>query len=112
MTRRTKAGSNLATIGLYAPAVVAARLQMLALEVSKPSAAGRREAVDMVAEKPLAFVLAGLAVQAELTRQTMRFWQSAFGLSRRRHWDHEAVAAAALRPLARQVRANARRLGR
>jgi hypothetical protein len=48
--------AELMTIGLFAPIVVGARLQMLALEAVKPTARGRREAMGMVTEKPLAWL--------------------------------------------------------
>lgn len=106
--------SDLVAIALFAPVVVASRLQMLALQGLKPTVAGRREAVEMLTEKPLALMLGGFALQAELLRQSAGFWAAALrpGLVPLPAWAPALLAAAATGPMRRKVRANARRLTR
>jgi hypothetical protein len=101
------------TIGLYAPVVIAARLQMLAMEAVKPTAKGRRETVAMFAEKPIAIFEGALAVQAELLAKGAEIWPAAvsammFGTAN----PFLALAATGAGPMSRKVRANARRLSR
>ncbi|MYZ47479.1 hypothetical protein [Propylenella binzhouense] len=112
MAGRKQSADHIRAIGVLAPVVISARLQMLGLELMKPTAAGRRETIDMIAEKPLALMLAGMAIQAEMVRQAIGFWQNLLVPQAWSARDCEALAAAALAPVARQVRANARRLTR
>ena len=114
MPRKRSHRSDLLTIGLFAPVVIGSRLQMLALDAMKPTAAGRKEAIDMVAEKPLALMLGGLAVQAELARRSLQFWRAAMTATALPVAANPAaaLAAIAMRPIGDKVQANARRLSR
>ncbi|MGE0212605.1 MAG: hypothetical protein AB7S41_12990 [Parvibaculaceae bacterium] len=101
MARNRDPFTDAARIGLFAPLVVAWRLQLLAAEAFRPTLAGQREILRMSVEKPLAFVSAALAFNAGMAK----FW------SRGLHAPSAGLAAA-LVPIRRRVRANSRRLSR
>lgn len=113
MPKRSDPLSDLMTIGLFAPAVMAARMQMLAFEGARPTAKGRREALRMTSEKPIALVEGALAAHKNAFDSSLRFWSdvalaaNAFLLS-----APAASVAAAVVPVRRRVRSNARRLTR
>ena len=112
MSKRTRRDSEWMTIGLYAPLVISARLQMLAMEAVNPTAKGRRETVAMFAEKPVAWVEGAFAVQEEFLRKGAEIWPAAmsamlFGTAN----PFLALCATGAGPMSRKVRANARRLG-
>lgn len=104
--RQAALAGGLAAMGPSASFVVVTRVARLAVETGFPTAAGRREAERMVAEKMAAVVEGGFAAGRELV-----------GLSRA--VSPVAAAAvmmsaseAALKPTARRLKANARRLSR
>ena len=113
MPKRPARNSEWMTIGLYAPVVISARLQMLAMEAVKPTAKGRRETIAMIAEKPAAMMEGMLAVQEEVFKKSAEIWPAAvsamlFGTAN----PFLALCATGAAPMSRAVRANARRLSR
>ena len=110
MPKRSDWSSDLLAIGFFAPLVMAARLQRLALEGARPSARGRRETLRMSGEKPLAAMEAGFAVQRQLFDGAMKFWADVFVASNALFMSAPVLAATATAPVRRRVRANARRL--
>lgn len=110
MPKRTDFPSDLLTIGMFAPLVMAARTQMLFLELARPSRKGRLEAHRMTAEKPLALFEAAVAVQRSMFESSANLWRdmvlaaNAFALAA------PAAPLMALAPVRRRVRANALRL--
>ena len=111
MPRRSDHFSDLMTIGVCAPAVMAARMQMLATECVLPTAKGRREAMRMTSEKPIAFMEEALAAQKHMFDSGMKFW-SDFALAANAFYlSAPAISvAASTAPISRRVRRNARRL--
>src|SRR5688500_20327957 len=75
MPKRSDWSSDLLTIGLFAPLVMASRLQRLALEGARPSAKGRREAFRMSAEKPLAAMEGIVAGQKQRSAGSSGRWR-------------------------------------
>lgn len=102
MPRRSSLASELMTIGFLSPLVMAHRLQWLALNAMRVSPMAQGEVLRMVAEKPLAFLSASMAFQAEMAR----FWFRGPGTFSTQPLE------AALAPVRRRVQANNRRLGR
>jgi hypothetical protein len=111
MPRRSDWSSDLLTIGFFAPLVMASRLQRLALEGSRPSARGRREAARMTVEKPLAALEGAFAVQRQLFQSGLKFWSDMALAANAFLLAGPLMPAAATAPVRRRVRANARRLG-
>jgi hypothetical protein len=109
MRKRPDLASELAGIGLFAPFVVATRLQMLSAELLRPTPRGRRETVRMTAEKPIAMMEGALAVQAKAFQAWLKLCSDAAHAGSALALAAPAVAAA---PVRKRVRANARRLGR
>ncbi len=113
MPKRSDLSSDLMTMGLFAPMVIAARLQMLALESLRPTVGGRRETVRMTTEKSAAAMEGALAAQKQLVESGWKLWGdmarrgTAFAMS-----APALSLAAAARPARSRVRANARRLSR
>jgi hypothetical protein len=110
MPKRSDWSSDLLAIGFFAPLVMAARLQRMALEGTRPSARGRRELSRMSGEKPLAAMEAGFALQKQLLGVTLKFWSDMVVASNALAMSAPLVAATATAPVRRRVRANARRL--
>lgn len=113
MPKRADLSSDLLAIGMFAPMVVATRLQMLAAEAVRPTAKGRRETARMVAEKPAAMMQGALAAQKSMFDSGMKLWSdmalaaNAFALT-----APALSMSAATAPVRRRVRANARRLAK
>jgi hypothetical protein len=111
MPKRSHPASDLLAIGIYAPLVIAARLQKLAAEGIRPTPAGRRETARMVNEKSMAAMEAAFAAQKAMLTATLRLWAdvarllSAFALG-----APTLCLRPALAPVRRRVRQNARRL--
>lgn len=100
---------DLATLWLEAPAVIAARMARFSL-VPLQSAGAGAEAARMIAEKAAAAWESALALQFGLAAEMMRMGSPR---SRRaRGGAVERLAAKGVRPYAKRVRGNARRLGR
>ena len=113
MPRRDRLASDLMSIGVLAPFVMGARMQLMAMEVMRPTAAGRREIRTMVSEKPFALVEATVAAQRSLFDASIRLWSGAAGSAALFFVAAPAAAfAASAAPFRRKVRANARRLRR
>ena len=113
MTKRADPTADLLAIGMFAPAVVAARLQMLALEAARPTAKGRRETARMVAEKPAAMVESALAVQKSFFDSGLKFWSDVALAANAVALTAPALGvAAAAAPVRRRVKSNARRLAK
>ena len=110
MPKRSDWSSDLLAIGLFAPLVMAARLQRMAAEGTRPSPRGRRERLRMTTEKPLAAMEAGLAVQKQLLDGSLKFWSDMVVASSALAMSAPMVTATATAPVRRRVRANARRL--
>ena len=110
MAKNSDWSSDLLAIGFFAPLVMAARLQRLALEGTRPSAKRRRELSRMSREKPLAAMEAGFAVQRQLFDGALKFWSDVAVASNALMMSAPVVAATATAPVRRRVRANARRL--
>lgn len=111
MPKRPDAMTELATIGMFGPIVIAARLQMLALETMRPTAKGRRETMRMTAEKPIAAMEGALAMQRSMLDSSLRFWRDTGAAFTALAVPAPAASvAAAVQPARRRVRANARRL--
>jgi hypothetical protein len=113
LPKRADPSSDLLAIGMFAPFVITARLQMLAAEAMRPTARGRHEAMRMVAEKPAAMVHGVVAAQKSLYDSGARFWSNvalsahAFALT-----APALSMSAAARPVRRCVRSNAMRLAK
>jgi hypothetical protein len=110
MPKRSDWSSDLLTIGLFAPMVMASRLQTLVLEGGRPSARGRREAFRMSAEKPLAAMEGVVAVQKQLFDGSLRFWSDMALATNAFLMTGPLMSAAVTAPVRRRVRGNARRL--
>ena len=110
MPKRFDWSSDLLSIGFFAPLVMTARLQRLVLEGTRPSANGRREALRMSGEKPLASMEVGFAVQRQLFEAAVKFWSEMLVASNALVMSAPVVTAASTAPVRRRVRANARRL--
>jgi hypothetical protein len=111
MTKRSP--TEFASLGLFAPMVMAARMQILAAEALKPTRKGQSEIRRMVAEKPAAAVEASLAAQRAFFQSGMKFWTdlAAAGMAFAAAAP-VASSRAAARSIDRRVKRNARRLGR
>ena len=113
--REARAASDMMTIGLFAPVVMAHRLSMLAEDAWRPTAAGRRESARMVAEKPVAAIEAAAALQREVARTGFEMGRAMLTASLAPLAVASAmtgVLGAGARPVSRRVRANAVRLAR
>jgi hypothetical protein len=108
-----KTQSELASIGLFAPWVMAQRMSRMMLPDVLRTSNDRAEEQRMVAEKKRAAADGVVAANIELSQQVMNAWVGmAFGRVPDVAKAADAVAAAALKPARRKVRANAKRLAR
>lgn len=111
MAKRSGHMADLMTIGLFAPAVMASRLQMLATETVRPTAKGRRETARMIAEKPAAMMEGALAAQKKLFDSGLKLWSEQALAANVFLLSAPALSmAAAAAPVRRRVRRNSRRL--
>ncbi|MBA3520683.1 MAG: hypothetical protein H0T75_24280 [Rhizobiales bacterium] len=111
MPKRPDFSSDLVTIGLFAPLVIAARLQTLGLEALRPTASGRREALRMTSEKPLAVIEGMVAAQTSAFDSSVKLWSDLALSANTFLLTAPALSlAAASGPARRRVRQNARRL--
>ena len=94
---------NATTLALTAPLVMAARTASMASGAMSPA-----EFTRMWVEKPMAFAASVATLQIETAMATAAAFGSPF--FRRKGWG--AIAGTALRPYARAVSANHRRLSR
>lgn len=108
-----KTQAELASIGLFAPMVIAQRVSRMMLPEILRTANDRAEDKRMVAEKTKAGLDGMLAANAELGSQVMNAWIGmAFGQVPQPMRAADAITAAALKPARRRVRANVKRLGK
>ncbi len=111
MPKRPDPVSDLFAIGYYAPIVMAARLQKLALETIRPTAAGRREAARMTSEKSAAAAESMFAAQSAMAAGAVRLWSDIARLTAAFLLGAPVMGLTpALAPVRRRVRNNARRL--
>ena len=111
MAKRSNHMADLMTIGLFAPAVMASRLQMLAMESVRPTAKGRRETARMIAEKPIAAMEGALAAQKSMFDSGLKLWSNQALAANAFLLSAPALSmAAASAPVRRRVRRNSRRL--
>ena len=110
---RRRSPFELASIGLLAPVVIAARMQIIAGEAVNPTRKGRREMRRMFAEKPIAAAEASMAAQQALFRSGMKLWTdfAAAGMAFAAAAPSVSTRAAA-RSIDRHVKGNVRRLTR
>jgi hypothetical protein len=109
--KRTQA--ELASIGLFAPMVIAQRMSRMMLPEFMRTASDRAEDKRMVAEKTKAATDGMMAANLELSSQMMDTWIGmAFGQMPKPMRAADAIGAAALKPMRRQVKANVKRLGK
>ena len=108
-----KTQAELTSIGLAAPMVVAQRMSRMMLPEFLRTANDRAEDKRMVEEKTKAAADGMMAANAELGQQVMSAWMGmAFGKMPQPMRAADAIAAAALKPARRRVKANVKRLGK
>ncbi|WP_018240078.1 hypothetical protein [Ensifer sp. BR816] len=107
MAKRHSIARDLAALWFQAPMVIAARSQAMTLAAMTGSATDFAEASRMVTEKMAAAAESAVAVNIAMVKEGMgvTVGKSVSG-------GHTRVTAAALRPYAKRVRANARRLAK
>jgi hypothetical protein len=108
-----KTQAELASIGLFAPMVVAQRMSRMMLPEFLRTASDRAEDKRMVAEKTKAAADGMIAASHELSSQMMDAWIGmAFGQMPKPMKAADAIAAAGLKPMRQRVKANVKRLGK
>ena len=108
-----RTASELANIGFHAPFVMAQRMSRMMLPEFLRTAHDRAEDKRMVEEKTKAAADGMMAANVELGQQMMNAWMGmAFGKMPQPMRAADAIAAAALKPARRRVRANVKRLGK
>lgn len=114
MTNRiSKTQSELATLMMYSPFVVASRLTEFWMTAAAPTANSKREASRMVTEKLQAMSESLMAVNMAMTKVAMDTTMAAMtGILRNGENDADDVMAAGLRPYSKRVRANNSRLSK
>lgn len=101
---------DLTALWFQAPLVIAARTQAMMMAALTGSTGQYAEASRMVTEKIAAAAESAVAANMALAKESMTVAAALAGGRARTRADHKRVAGAALRPYARRVRANARRL--
>jgi hypothetical protein len=108
-----KTQAELASIGLFAPMVIAQRMSRMMLPDFMRTANDRAEDKRMVEEKSRAAADGIVAANLELGQQMMQAWVGmAFGQMPQPMRAADAIASASLRPMGRKVRANVKRLSK
>jgi hypothetical protein len=108
-----KTQAELASIGLFAPTVIAQRMSRMMFPEFLRTANDRAEDKRMVAEKTKAAADGMIAASHELSSQMMDAWFGmAFGQMPKPMRAADAIAAAGLRPMRQRVKANVKRLGK
>ena len=110
--RAVGANADLATLAFTAPFVIASRMTGMWLNALSPSAKGARENTMMVSEKMIAGFESVAAMNMSIARQMMDAAMSPLTGKTASGFDPQAVWAASLRPYAKRVSSNARRLSR
>ncbi|WP_085025401.1 hypothetical protein [Ensifer aridi] len=112
MAKHRSLASDLAALWFQAPMVIAARTQAMAVAAMTGSATDYVEASRMVTEKMAAAAESVVACNVALAKEGMGA-AAALALGKiGRGAGHKRIASAALRPYAKRVRANARRLSK
>ncbi|WP_099864788.1 hypothetical protein [Pararhizobium haloflavum] len=115
MTRRRSpltANADFATLAFTAPFVIATRMTGMWFNAFSPSAHGDRENSRMVSEKLLAGYESLAAVNTSLATQMVNAAFAPWSGGRAKAFDTDAIVAASIRPFAKRVKSNARRLSR
>jgi hypothetical protein len=112
MAKHRSLARDLAALWFQAPMVIAARTQAMAVATMTGSAADYAEASRMVTEKMAAAAECAVAANAAFMKEGMSAAATIAAGKRAAAAGHKRVAAAALRPYAKRVRANARRLAK
>jgi hypothetical protein len=108
-----RTASELASIGLSAPMVIAQRMSRMMLPEIMKTAGDRAEEKRMVEEKTKAAADGIMAANLELSNQMMNAWIGmAFGKMPQPMRAADAIAAAGLKPMRQRVKANVKRLGK
>jgi endonuclease V-like protein UPF0215 family len=108
-----KTQAELASIGLFAPMVIAQRMSRMMLPEIMRTANDRAEDTRMVKEKTKAATDGMMAANVELGQQMMDAWIGmVFGKMPQPMRAADAIASAALKPARRQVKANVKRLSK
>ncbi|MBC8128807.1 MAG: hypothetical protein H7Y08_00630 [Rhizobiaceae bacterium] len=112
MTRRTsKTQSELTTLMMHSPFVVASRMTEFWMTVAAPTASSKREASQMVTEKMQAMGESVMAINMAMTKVAMDTTMAAMtGMARNGENDADDVMSAGLRPYSKRVSANRSRL--
>ena len=106
-----KTQAELSSIGVSAPMVIAQRISRMMLPEFMRTAHDRAEDKRMVEEKTRAAADGMVAANIELGQQMMNAWIGmAFGKMPQPMRAADAIAAAALKPARRRVKANVKRL--
>ncbi|AFL52801.1 hypothetical protein ABIE78_001310 [Sinorhizobium fredii] len=108
---RHSLASDLMALWFQAPMVIAARTQAMAFAAMTGSATDYAENNRMVTEKMAAVAESVVAANVAIAKEGMGL-ASAFAAGKTVSDGHNRVTAAALRPYAKRVRANARRLSK
>jgi hypothetical protein len=106
------AHADLATLAFTAPFVIASRMTGMWLNVLSPTAKGDRENSMMVNEKVLAGFDSIAAMNLSIAKQMTDAAMAPLSGMTPRQFDPQLVFAASLRPYAKRVTSNARRLSR
>ena len=112
MARRHSFASDLAALFFQAPMVIAARTQAMAVAAITGSATDYVEASRMVTEKMAAVAESVVAANVALVKEGMGAAAALAAGKPGSAAAHNRIAAAAVRPYAKRVRANARRLAK
>ncbi|NRP73683.1 hypothetical protein ILFOPFJJ_04596 [Ensifer psoraleae] len=109
MARHHSLASDLMALWFQAPMVIAARTQAMAIAAMTGSATDYAETSRMVTEKMAAVAESVMAANVAIAKEGMGL-AAAFAAGKAVSGGHDRVTAAALRPYAKRVRANVRRL--
>ncbi len=112
MAKHRSLASDLAALWFQAPMVIVARTQAMAMAAMTGSATDYAEASRMVTEKMAAAAECAVAANVALMKEGMNAAAAMAAGNRASATGHNRIAAAALRPYAKRVRANARRLSK
>lgn len=112
MTKHRSLARDLASLWFQAPMVIAARSQAMTIAAMTGSATDYAESSRMVTEKMAAAAESVVAANMSLVKEGIGAAAAVAGGRVRPEAAHKRVAAAALRPYAKRVRANARRFAK
>jgi len=112
MARHRNLAGDLATLWFQAPMVIAARTQAMTMAAMTGSAVDYAEASRMVTEKMAAAGECAVAANMALMKESMNAAAAMAAGKKSSAAGHKRITAAALRPYAKRVRANARRLAK